>query len=171
MVNSDLSNEENKVEVSAANSSYRIQCKAVRLLSSHLEPLNPDEESDLDSRFSFNIQVDVTDDAAFAQLHTQVILVTSGEEEPLRGYRLQFVLVGVFAGDQTVTPNILGDFTRMYTLSILWPYAREYTSDQFRRTGDPFDSLPIINPQVLTESMIESKLIEVRIHSSQTQIP
>jgi hypothetical protein len=55
------------------------------------------------------------------------------------------------------------DFVKMYTLTILWPYAREYATDQFRRVGNDGAILPIINPQVVTQKIIEGNLIEVKI--------
>ena len=104
---------------------------------------------------------------AYGQLQTQVVFVSSEEGEPLRGCWLRFILVGTFAGDEGISPEELGEFARIYTLSISWPYAREYTSDQFRRTGEPFDSLPVINPQVLTEAILDAGLVEVVIHADE----
>jgi preprotein translocase subunit SecB len=54
----------------------------------------------------------------------------------------------------------------MYTLTILWPYAREYASDQFRRAGNHELVLPILNPQVVTQHIIEHDLVEVDILQS-----
>jgi len=60
--------------------------------------------------------------------------------------------------EDKIQPKALANFIRMYTLSVLWSYAREYTSDQLHRAGLPFDSLPNINPQVVTKGLIDGKL-------------
>jgi preprotein translocase subunit SecB len=78
-------------------------------------------------------------------------------------------MLGVFTTENVVQPEALADFARMYTLSILWPYAREYTSDQLRRAGQPFESLPIINPQMITEKLIEGGLVKIEISSHEDQ--
>ncbi len=52
---------------------------------------------------------------------------------------------------------------KMYTLTILYPYAREYASEQFRRAGNHNVVLPIINPQVVTQQMIEMNFVNVQI--------
>lgn len=167
MVKSNLEKEEKSIEVSTAEAQHRIQCVEIRLLSSNLHPLDPEGKREGESHFTFGIRVDVRDEVAYSQLRTHVVFVSSKAGAPLRGYSLNFTLMGVFTGDEETKAEILGDFARLYTLSILWPYAREYTSDQFQRAGESFDALPIINPQFLTESMIESGAVEVAIHEDE----
>jgi preprotein translocase subunit SecB len=94
-----------------------------------------------------------------------VISVGEDDNTPQAGYELQFTLLGVFVAEDEIQPEALGGFARTYTLSILWPYAREYTADQLRRAGQPFDALPIINPQVVTEKLVEADLVEIKIIS------
>lgn len=164
----DITEGEKSAEIMNAEQHSRVQCSQIQLVSSTLLPLDPEKEKEGESRFTFKVKVDVQGNDATSQLKTQVVFVSSKEGEPLKGYWLQFILVGMFVGDEGISPEILGDFVRMYTISILWPYAREYASDQFQRTGEPFFALPIINPQVLTDNVIKSGLIEVEIHSVET---
>lgn len=163
----NLEKEEKSIDVSTDEARHRIQCVEIRLLSSSLSPLNPEQEEEEESRFTFGIKVDVRNSVAYSRLRTEVVFVSSKEGDPKRGYSLLFSLMGVFTGDEGTNAEILGNFARLYTLSILWPYAREYTSDQFRRAGEAFDALPIINPQFLTESMIEAGAVEVTIYEDE----
>jgi preprotein translocase subunit SecB len=51
----------------------------------------------------------------------------------------------------------------------LYPYAREYASDQFRRVGNHEVVLPIINPQVVTKQIVENNLVAVEIIKQKPQ--
>lgn len=163
MSENSLAQDARAVDVSNAETHYQVQCADIRLLSSNLGLFTVDQEQGSESRFVFKIKVAVQEKIAFAQLHVDVVAITSESDEPLSGCELQFVLVGVFTAEGEIQPAALGDFARMYSLSILWPYAREYTSDQLRRAGLPFEALPIINPQVVTEKLIEGGLVEVEL--------
>jgi preprotein translocase subunit SecB len=72
---------------------------------------------------------------------------------------LEFVLAGFFSCTEEIVDFDLSDFARQYTLSILWPYAREYASDVFKRSGFPFPELPIINPQSVTDDLLRKGLV------------
>lgn len=163
MSENSLTQDTQAIDVSNPETHYQVQCADIRLLSSNLRLLPADQEQDLESRFVFKIKVAVQEKIAFTQLHVDVIVIASESDESRSGCELRFTLGGVFTAEGEIQPAALGDFARMYSLSILWPYAREYTSDQLRRAGLPFAALPIINPQVVTEKLIEGGLVEVEL--------
>ncbi len=167
MTNQELAQDDKTVDVTQPQSHHRVQCVDVKLVSSTLKPLDPEKEKLGESRITFKIRVDVHENLAFGLLHTYVVYVASEPGEPLQGCWLSFNMVGTFEANEEMPLEELGDFARMYTLSILWPYAREYASDQFRRAGESADTLPIINPQTLTEKLVKSDLVEVVIHSEE----
>jgi preprotein translocase subunit SecB len=158
----DLSQDPQAVDVSTPETHYLVQCSQVSLVDSILKPIEDYDKVDV-SRFLFKIKITVEHGAALAYLHVQVAAMSDTPFIP--GCSLNFTLMGIFRAEGEMPPEALGDFARHYTLSILWPYAREYTADQLRRAGLPFDELPIINPQVVTEKLIEANLIEVKIFS------
>lgn len=163
MSDNSLAQDAQAVDVTNPETHYQVQCADVRLVSSNLSLVEADGDQDTASRFVFKIKVAVHEKIAFAQLQVDVVAIASESDQPRSGCELQFVLVGVFTAEGEIQPAALGDFARMYSLSILWPYAREYTSDQLRRAGLPFAALPIINPQVVTEKLIEGGLVEVEL--------
>lgn len=163
MSDNSLAQDAQAVDVTNPETHYQVQCADVRLVSSHLSLIEADSNEEQESRFVFKIKVAVHGAIAFAQLQVEVIAITSENDEPPSGCELQFIMVGEFTAEDEIQPAALGDFARMYSLSILWPYAREYTSDQLRRAGLPFSALPIINPQVVTEKLIEGGLVEVEV--------
>lgn len=164
-----LSSESKAMDVTSPETHYQVQCAEVRLLSSQLKPLKPGKSEKAASHFAFKIQVTIKGSAAHSRLAVHVIAVDE-DEKGLPGFELKFSLLGVFVGEPATTPEVLAQFARLYTLSILWPYAREYTSDQLRRVGQPFDALPIINPQVVTERLIEAGLVEVEGEAVKTLV-
>ncbi len=172
MAEQDLTKEKNSVDVSRPGSQSRIQCADIKLVSSLLRPLDKEKDkAQKESRFIFKIKAYVRENIALSYLDTQVVFVSSVEGEQLGGYWLRFSLLATFITNDDIKPEELGNFAKMYTLSILWPYAREYTGDQFRRVGASFDVLPIINPQVITEHMVNTGLIDVEIiQSNETQV-
>ena len=162
MSDTDLSNEPQAVDVSSPETHYLVQCSQVSLVNSILKPIEDYEKVDI-SRFLFKIEITVEHRAALAYLHVQVAAMS--DTPFILGCSLNFTLMGIFRAEGEMPPEALGDFARHYTLAILWPYAREYTADQLRRAGLPFDELPIINPQVVTEKLIDANLIELKIFS------
>jgi hypothetical protein len=162
MATKDLSKDPKSVDVSNPETQYRVQCARVNLVSSALNPLT-DDIKETESKFVFKITAFVNKNVAFSLLDVQVFWIKSQKNEPVAGYKLRFGFEGMFIGEDAIPPDQLADFVKMYTLSILWPYAREYTSDQFRRTGQLFDQLPVINPQIVTENLVKNNLITVKI--------
>lgn len=158
---SDLS--EKAVDVTSQETHFSIQCDDIRLISSLFRPLAEEDEAPEGSRFTFKISAIVQDNEAFSHLETQVIYLSVDDMDERKGYFLRFGLVAKFSGDVEIDTEQVADFVRYYTLSILWPYAREYAGDQLRRAGEACLSLPIINPQVVTERLIEDDLVLVEI--------
>jgi preprotein translocase subunit SecB len=158
----NLAQDPKAIEVTQPSTHYRVQCYEVHLVSSSLEPLDEDAAGAA-SRFLFKIEATIQGSVVLTHLHVQVTAVNDDAQPPRRGLWLRFTLAGLFGAEGTIEAQALVEFARMYTLSILWPYAREYTADQLRRAGAPFDSLPIINPQVVTESLVEAGLVEISI--------
>ena len=160
----DLSKEDNTVDISDKEARYAVQCDDIRLITSTLRPLvKKDDAEEFQSHFSFRIRAVVQDNESHGYLEVQANHYIIGEPEELHGYQLRFVFMATFIPDQGIPPEELGAFVKRYTLSILWPYAREYASDQFRRAGEDNFMLPIINSQVVTEQLLENDLIQVEI--------
>ena len=157
----DLAQEPNAVEVSSSESQYHIQCEDVRLISSQLRPILQAEDDFPDSLIAFRIKAYVESQQALSVLEVQVKHISKDEDEEIRRYYLRFSLLANFVSSQEIDREEMADFARMFTLSILWPYAREYASDQLQRAGEDFVSLPIINPQVVTERLIAEDLVEI----------
>jgi preprotein translocase subunit SecB len=153
------------VDVSGSEGHYEVQCTDVRLLSSQLRPIKLKEDDERLSRFRFKIDGGVEGNSAYSSLNVQVVSVHELPETGFDAYEIKFKLIGIFKSEYPIKAEILADFIRMYTLSILWPYAREYTSDQLRRAGQTFEALPIINPQFVTEKLIEGGLVKIKINS------
>ena len=155
-----LSQQPKAVDVSTPETQNVIQCTQIRLLHSVLHPLSEEEiKTRGESGFVFKIQAYIEDQRALSHLETEVAFIDPGQE--CSGIFLRFGMVAEFTGAEAVSSENLADFARFYTLPIVWPYAREYASDQLRRAGAAFVSLPIINPQVVTETLIENDLVEV----------
>ena len=157
MDQNDLAQDPNAVEVTSPETHFQVQCSEVRLVSSLIKPLESVDAEKERSRFIFKIDGRVEDNTAYSLLEVQVISVDADTEVGIPAYELRFILLGVFEAEEGIQPEALADFVRLYTLSILWPYAREYTSDQLRRVGQAVSALPIINPQVVTE-LLRAKL-------------
>ena len=71
------------------------------------------------------IQAVVSESKAHSYLEVQANHFIAGPPEELQGYQLRFVFMATFIPDIEIPPQELGAFVKMYTLSILWPYARE----------------------------------------------
>lgn len=136
-----------------------VQCVDVRLISSEFNPLI-DEEAKPDQKIQFKIRAFIKENQAFSQLETRILFTPSNFED-ISGFSLRFKLLVKFLADDNLPENELAEFVRFYTLTILWPYAREFASDQLRRAGYFKLILPIINPQIITKRLIEDELIEI----------
>lgn len=151
------------VDVSSESTHYMVQCEDIRLISSSLTPVIKKSEADKPARFAFRVRAIVEEKKAYSYLEVLANHSASNHQDQVAGFNLSFVLMGTFSTEQDITPEQLGEFIKMYTVTILWPYAREYSTDQFRRAGGHEVVLPIINPQVVTEHIVENNLVEVQI--------
>ena len=165
---SDLMDDPAAVDVSTDDAQFIVQCEDVRLISSVLHPIVQSEENEEDNLtpFAFRIRVLVDEDKVHGFLETQVNSMIPSPTDELIGYHLICAYMATFSVNNPLPPNELGNFAKFYTLSILWPYAREYAADVLRRTGEHFEPLPIINPQVLTKHLIENDMVEVTFANS-----
>lgn len=151
------------IDVSDVPEQFHIQCEDIHLISSFFGPVGDAEEHPKESSIHFEIKVFVQKSEAFSHLETQIIHVMESEQGETQAKLLKFGLMGKLTTQEKIEPSQLGEFASFYSLSILWPYAREYASDQFRRGGELSMVLPIINPQVITEHLMEDNLVEVII--------
>lgn len=151
------------VDVTSSETHFTAQCEDIRLITSSLKPLLVDEKRDTSTRFAFRVRATVEEQKAFSYLEVKVNYFFKEELDGLQGYNLSYVLMGTFTTEAPMLSQDFAHFIKMYTVSILWPYAREYASDQFRRAGNHDIVLPIINPQVVTEHIVENNLVEVEI--------
>ena len=149
------------VDVTSDETRFVVQCEDIRLISSDLKPLVVEEEADKITHFAFRIHAVVEGQKAYSYLEVLVNYLITDKTDELQGFQLSYVLMGTFFARQGMLSEDLGQFVKMYTLSILWPYAREYATDQLRRAGTIDAVLPIINPQVVTEHIVENNLVEV----------
>jgi preprotein translocase subunit SecB len=159
----DLIKDPNSMDVSPFEIHNLVQCVDVHLLTSTFNPLENQVDDTMGLRLIFKIEGTVDGQTAFSRLHVQVFIFNPEDTKLNPSYRLRFTLLGIFVSMEKIQPKALVNFIRLYTLFVLWPYAREVTSDQLRRAGLPFDSLPIINPQVVTKRLIDGKLVKVKI--------
>ena len=151
------------VDVTSTETHFTVQCEDIRLITSSLKPLLVDEKRDTSTRFAFRVRATVEGQKAFSYLEVKVNYFFKEELEELQGFNLSYVLMGTFTTESPLSSEDFAYFVKTYTVSILWPYAREYASDQFRRAGNHDIVLPIINPQVVTEHIVENNLVEIEI--------
>jgi len=151
------------VDVTSDETHYGVQCDDIRLVTSTLKPLIVNADKNTATRFAFRIHAVVDGQKSFSYLEVKVNYFFEDGSEELQGYNLSFALMGTFSADKQIPQEIFVEFIKKYTLTILWPYAREYASDQFRRVGNHEIVLPIINPQVVTEHIVEKNLVEVEV--------
>ncbi|RLD03500.1 MAG: hypothetical protein DRI32_07275 [Chloroflexi bacterium] len=159
----DTYTEKKTVDVTSSETHYIVQCNDIRLISSSLRPLVHEKQTDSESRFAFRVRAIVEGSTAYSYLEVQANYFIADGLDDVQGFRLLYVLMGTFNTQREMNPVELADFVKMYTLSILWPYAREYASDQLRRAGESQVILPIINPQTVTEHIVENNLVDVEI--------
>jgi preprotein translocase subunit SecB len=151
------------VDVTPEETHFAVQCIDIRLISSSLNPNLTEADVANSSRLVFRIHAVVEEQTSYSYLEVYATYPAIDVED-IDSYELSFVLMGIFrAQDDSITPKDLGEFVRMYTLTILWPYAREYATEQLRRAGIDHNVLPIINPQVVTKHIVENNLVEVEI--------
>lgn len=142
------------------NSSYHIEFLDAILHHSFAAPL-PQDDEDKSTNLSFNIEVSVHQKQIQVLLHLEYIIIT--DDEPFSGYGLKIGILGSLRASEDTPTEVLAEYGKVNSLTFLWPYAREYTSDLIRRMSIEADPLPIINPQIVTESLVEGGLITVEM--------
>lgn len=121
----------------------------------------PDEHDYTQTGLSANIQVVVHRQKVQALLQVEYILILN--EETKAGYGLNFGIMGSLQAEEDMPQAELGEYAKIYSLSFLWPYAREYSSSLIRRMSIDAPPLPIINPQTMTKMMVDEGLVQVDI--------
>lgn len=139
---------------------WNISCDRVNLIFSKFHQEIQDSADNF-GKIEFIIQADVYSDGLVSKLKVNIFNHLQNRTEKHLCRNLEFVLAGIFSCNEEATDIELQEFAKGYTLSILWPYAREYASDVFSRSGLPFPELPIINPQSVTKDMISKDLITI----------
>jgi len=141
----------------------QIKCERVNLKSCGLNFVPTEKAGDQKLQFSLNCRV--FENLLLSEL--QIRMVNDFPENDQFSQVLQFQMVGVFSSGKAVSKENLGNFGKHYTLSILWPYAREFSQDLLQRTGFSWKCLPIVNAQETTKEMIENNSITVEFTGSQ----
>lgn len=153
-----------EVDVTLTENQATVQCDDIRLIVSSLKPLLVDEKKETSTRFAFRVRVTIENNKAYSYLEVKVnYFFQDNKVDDLQGFNLSYVLMGTFSTSSNLKPEDFAQFMKMNTVTVLWPYAREYASDQFRRAGNHEVVLPIINPQVVTKHIVENNLVEVEI--------
>lgn len=138
----------------------KIKCEKIYLLSSSYCQEAADTNKGY-AKLDFSIDVDLYDDHYTSKLNVHANYLNSSGEANKFGQSLSFCIAGVFTTNEMPKKEVLINFAKLYSLSILWPYAREYASDVFRRTGYSYPVFPIVNPQGLTKQLIKNKKITI----------
>lgn len=121
----------------------------------------PDGHNYTQTGLSANIQVVVHQQKVQALLQVEYILILN--EETKAGYELNFGIMGSLKAEKDMPQAELAEYAKIYSLSFLWPYAREYSSSLIRRMSIDAPPLPIINPQTMTKMMVDEGLVQVDI--------
>lgn len=135
------------------------KCEVVNLVSSnYCQQLNQ-EHTDT-AKLDIGIEIDIHEDRFIPKLKIDAEFTSDSNGEKIK-HTLSFLLAGLFTLDGEWEKLEMIESAKLYSLSILWPYAREYAGDVFRRTGYPFPILPIINAQEMTRQFIENDKISI----------
>jgi len=136
------------------------KCEVVNLISStYCQQLVKEELAS--PKLDIGIEIDIHEDRFIPKLKIDAEFVTDLDAEKIK-HTLSFVLAGFFSITGVWDKTEMINSAKMFSLSILWPYAREYASDVFRRSGYRFPVLPIINAQEVTKQFIENDKINVK---------
>ncbi len=138
---------------------HEIQILDAILHHSFAAPLPEDHEHE-ETNLNISIQVSIHEQQAQAMLHVNYIII---DDEINNGYSLGFGILGSFQAPAGMSQDILAEFSKVNSLSFLWPYAREYSSSLIRRMSINAPPLPIINPQTMTPILVENGLVQVDI--------
>jgi len=137
-----------------------IQVDKINLLWCDFKFQEP-KESKAFSKFDFSIEADIYLDLIFSKLQVKLLHQSATGQGEFIFQTIDYCLGGFFLAKTSVDVEQLEQFAKMYTLSILWPYAREFASNMMSRSGIPFPTLPIVNAQALTEVLNEKQKIKI----------
>lgn len=135
--------------------SYSIKCLNINLKSCSLNIIAKDKVED--KKLKYSIQCHVFNNLLLSELRVKTFSIISENNQFAQSS--SFIIVGVFSGETETPKNVLAEFGKFSSLTILWPYAREFYQSLLQRTGFAFDCLPVINAQVMTERMIKENSI------------
>ena len=152
-----------QVDVSGKETHANVQCDDIRLISSSLTPILDKGEAGKSGQIAFRVHAVIDGKKAYSYLEVFASHQVASHPNKVAAFKLGFVVMGTFSTQQNMLPADFGYFMKMNSVTILWPYAREYVTSQLRRTGSNDVVLPIINPQVVTKQIVENKLVDVQI--------
>lgn len=136
----------------------KIKLERINLKSCNIN-FFPAEKSG-DEKLSYSLSPSVFKNLLLSELHIRIVNSIPNNDQFVQ--ILNFSLIGIFTVDEGITKEAIGDFGTNYSISILWPYAREFSQDIFQRAGFPAQCLPIINAQEVTKDMVDKGLIKVK---------
>jgi len=160
-----ITKKNSQVDVSGEETHASVQCDDIRLISSSLTPILDKNEAGKSGQIAFRVHALIDGKKAYSYLEVFASHKVASHPDKVVAFQLAFVLMGTFSTQQNMPPESYSHFMKMNTVTILWPYAREYVTSQFKRTGSNDVVLPIINPQVVTEHIVENDLVDVQIIS------
>lgn len=123
--------------------------------------LLPDKHEYKETGINVSIDAQIFHHQVQALLQIEYILITDASAGI--GYNLRFGIMGSLQASENMPDEELAHYAKIHSLTFLWPYAREYTSDLIRRMSIDAPTLPIINPQFATKSLVENSQVQVNI--------
>ncbi len=132
---------------------------------------NDAESKKSTARFEFSISADVYTDFIVSKLTVKLRNQIALENHQTIVQSFECCFAGYFSTSPTAPEDARINFAKINSLSIIWPYAREYISDTLRRTGIPFPILPIINPQVVAEKLDQEDLVHIQMYDHSFKDP
>lgn len=136
---------------------HSIKCVNVNLKSCALNVIL--KEKIENQKLKFSVHCSVFDKLLVSELRIKLYNLIPDSDQFAQS--LSFTVVGLFTGEGDTSKSELGEFGKFASLTILWPYAREFSQSLLQRTGFPFECLPVINTQAMNEKMIQEKTISV----------
>lgn len=138
----------------------KFNCEKISLLSTNYcqknEPISQDRP-----RMEVSAEINLIDNGFISTLSITELFQNKVTEEIGITNELSFTISGLFSCEEGATVESIKEVAKGYSLAILWPYAREYSSEILRRTGFNYPLLPIVNPQALTETMMKNNDLKI----------
>ena len=133
---------------------YPLQLLDVRLYTAALERLTPEAPAveagaSRDATIPFlAVNVEILRHADRNLVSVFLTIETKGPDANRPEFHLCFTLEGMFEAQQdldTIEEAIWNEFEHTSSITLLWPYAREYTHSFFRRMRVDLPMLPTLN--------------------------